>query len=56
VTQAFELFNTLQKRGVPSRLVSFPDESHWILRPRNSIFWYHTVRDWVAQYAPPGPR
>jgi dipeptidyl aminopeptidase/acylaminoacyl peptidase len=55
VNHGFELFNTLQNRGVESRLVYFPDENHWILKPQNSIFWYHTVQDWLAKYAPPGP-
>ena len=49
-----ELFNTLQKRGVPSKLVYFPDENHWVLKPQNSLFWYQTVRDWIATYAKPG--
>jgi dipeptidyl aminopeptidase/acylaminoacyl peptidase len=49
-----ELFNTLQKRGVPSKLLYFPDENHWVLKPQNSLFWYQTVRDWVATYAKPG--
>jgi dipeptidyl aminopeptidase/acylaminoacyl peptidase len=56
INQGIELFNTLQKRGVPSKLVSFPDENHWVLKPQNSLFWYQTVRDWVATYAPPGAR
>jgi dipeptidyl aminopeptidase/acylaminoacyl peptidase len=51
-----ELFNTLQKRGVPSKLVYFPDENHWVLKPQNSLFWYQTVHDWVAKYAAPGPQ
>ncbi|MEZ5487184.1 MAG: S9 family peptidase [Steroidobacteraceae bacterium] len=56
VNHGIELFNTLQKRGVPARLVYFPDENHWVLKPQNSIFWYHTVRDWIGHYAPPGGR
>jgi dipeptidyl aminopeptidase/acylaminoacyl peptidase len=55
VNHGIELFNTLQKRGVPSKLVYFPDENHWVLKPQNSLFWYQTVRDWVATYAKPGP-
>lgn len=55
VNQGMELFNTLQKRGVPSRYVYYPDENHWILKPQNSLFWYKTVRDWVERYAPPAP-
>jgi len=56
VNQGIELFNTLQSKGVPSKLVYFPDESHWVLKPQNSLFWYRTVREWLAQYAPPGAR
>jgi dipeptidyl aminopeptidase/acylaminoacyl peptidase len=56
LNHGIELFNTLQKRGVPSKLVYYPDENHWILKPQNSLFWYRTVREWVAQYAAPGPR
>lgn len=54
LNHGIELFNTLQKRGVPSKLVYFPDENHWVLKPQNSLFWYQTVRDWVATYAKPG--
>jgi dipeptidyl aminopeptidase/acylaminoacyl peptidase len=56
VNQGIELFNTLQKRGVPSKLLYFPDENHWVLKPQNSVFWYQSVRDWVQKYAAPGPR
>jgi dipeptidyl aminopeptidase/acylaminoacyl peptidase len=53
VNHGIELFNTLQKRGVPSKLVYFPDENHWVLKPQNSLFWYRTTQEWLAQYAPP---
>jgi dipeptidyl aminopeptidase/acylaminoacyl peptidase len=56
VGQAFELFRTLQHRGVESRLIYYPDENHWVLKPNNSIHWYHQVREWIAKFAPPGPR
>jgi dipeptidyl aminopeptidase/acylaminoacyl peptidase len=56
VNHGVELFNTLQKRGVASKLVYFPDENHWVLKPQNSLFWYKTVREWVAQYAAPGAK
>jgi len=56
VNHGVELFNTLQKRGVPSKLVYFPDENHWVLKPQNSLFWYQTVHDWVATYAAPGAK
>jgi dipeptidyl aminopeptidase/acylaminoacyl peptidase len=56
VGQAFELFRTLQHRGIDSRLIYYPDENHWILKPNNSLYWYEQVRDWIGEYAPPGPR
>ncbi len=56
VNQGFELFNTLQKRGVPSKLLYFPDENHWVLKPQNSLFWYQAQKDWLEKYAPAGAR
>jgi dipeptidyl aminopeptidase/acylaminoacyl peptidase len=50
-TQSLEFFNTLQRQGVPSKLVVFPDEGHWVLKPANSQFWYKTFLDWLATYA-----
>ena len=49
-TQSLEFFNTLQRQSVPSKLVIFPDEGHWILKPQNSQFWYKTFLDWLAIY------
>lgn len=54
VGQSFELFRTLQSKEIDSRLIYFPDENHWILKPNNSVYWYHEVRDWVEKYAAPG--
>ena len=56
LNHGIELFNTLQKRGVPSKLLYFPDENHWILKPQNSLFWYQTKKDWLERYAPAGAR
>ncbi len=56
VGQAFELFRTLQTRGVESRLVYFPDENHWILKPQNSLYWYEQVQEWIERFAEPGAR
>ena len=50
-TQSLEFFNTLQREGVPSKLVVFPDEGHWVMKPLNSQFWYRTFIDWVDKYA-----
>jgi dipeptidyl aminopeptidase/acylaminoacyl peptidase len=54
VGQGFELFRTLQTRGVDSRMIYFPDENHWILKPNNSIYWYNEVKKWMTSYAEPG--
>ena len=51
--QAFQLFSALQRRGVPSRLLYFPDEGHWVLKPRNSQLWYKTVLAWLDYYLSP---
>jgi dipeptidyl aminopeptidase/acylaminoacyl peptidase len=48
--QDLEFFTALQRQGVPSKLVIFPDEGHWVLKPQNSQFWYKTFLDWLAQY------
>jgi dipeptidyl aminopeptidase/acylaminoacyl peptidase len=49
-TQSLEFFSALQRQGVPSKLVVFPDEGHWVLKPQNSQFWYKTFMDWLAAY------
>jgi dipeptidyl aminopeptidase/acylaminoacyl peptidase len=49
-TQSLEFFSALQRQGVPSKLVVFPDEGHWVLKPQNSQFWYKTFLDWLAMY------
>ncbi|MBM2854056.1 MAG: prolyl oligopeptidase family protein [Steroidobacteraceae bacterium] len=56
LNNGIELFNTLQNRGVESRLVYFPDENHWVLKRQNSMYWYKEVRDWLEHYAPAGAR
>ena len=49
-TQSLELYSALQRQGVPSKLVVFPDEGHWILKPQNAQFWYKTFLDWIGTY------
>jgi dipeptidyl aminopeptidase/acylaminoacyl peptidase len=49
-TQSLEFFTALQREHVPSKLVIFPDEGHWILKPQNSDFWYKTFFDWLQTY------
>ncbi len=50
VSQGFDLFTTLQMEGVPSEMLYFPDEGHWVLKPQNSQLWYKTVNDWVDRW------
>jgi len=45
-------YNTLKARGVPARLVWFPDENHWVLKPRNSRLWYREFFDWLSAHDP----
>jgi dipeptidyl aminopeptidase/acylaminoacyl peptidase len=53
VSQGFDLFTTLQTMNVPSKMLYFPDEGHWVLKPQNSRLWYKTVNDWVDQWCSP---
>jgi dipeptidyl aminopeptidase/acylaminoacyl peptidase len=50
VSEGFQLFTTLQMEGVPSKMLYFPDEGHWVLKPQNSQLWWKTVNDWVDQW------
>jgi dipeptidyl aminopeptidase/acylaminoacyl peptidase len=50
VSQGFDLFTTLQRENVPSKMLYFPDEGHWVLKPQNSQLWYKTVNDWVDRW------
>jgi dipeptidyl aminopeptidase/acylaminoacyl peptidase len=50
VSEGFQLFTTLQMQGIPSKMLYFPDEGHWVMKPQNSQLWYKTVNDWVDQW------
>jgi dipeptidyl aminopeptidase/acylaminoacyl peptidase len=50
VSEGLQLFTTLQMVGVPSKMLYFPDEGHWVLKPQNSRLWYETVNAWVDQW------
>ncbi|MBM3978984.1 MAG: S9 family peptidase [Planctomycetes bacterium] len=54
IGQGHELFTALQRNGVPSRFVNFPDEGHHVLKPKNSEHWHKEVFAWLKKYAPPG--
>ncbi|HUS19068.1 MAG TPA: S9 family peptidase [Terriglobales bacterium] len=53
VSEGFQLFTTLQRLKVPSKMLYFPDEGHWVLKPQNSQLWYKTVNGWVDSYLKP---
>jgi len=48
--QGLQLFTGLQMMKVPSKLVLFPDEGHWILKPQNSLLWYQSFLDWINEF------
>ena len=48
--QGIALYGILQSMRVPSRLVVFPNETHWILSPQNAIYWNYEVQSWLARY------
>src|SRR5438270_7194105 len=50
VSEGFQLFTALQRLNVPSKMLYFPDEGHWILKPQNSKLWYETVGDWCDRW------
>ena len=49
-TQGISTFTALQRRGIPSKFLYFPDENHWVLKPANSILWHETVLSWLDQW------
>ena len=56
IGQGHELFTALQRQGVESRFVNFPDEGHWVNKPRNARRWHEEVFGWIEKHCPPGPR
>ncbi len=54
VAEGFQLFTTLQRLGVPTKMINFPDEGHWVLKPANSKYWHEEVFAWLKKYVAPG--
>jgi dipeptidyl aminopeptidase/acylaminoacyl peptidase len=52
-TESMQLFTALQRNNVPSRLIVFPDEGHWILKPQNQRLWWNEVQGWMTKYLSP---
>jgi dipeptidyl aminopeptidase/acylaminoacyl peptidase len=55
-TQGLSTFTVLQRKGIPSKLMIFPDENHWVLKPGNSIKWHDTVLAWLDQWLKADPQ
>ena len=53
--QGIAAFTALQRRGIPSQFLYFPDENHWVLKPQNSAQWHQTVEAWLKQWLNPAP-
>ncbi|KAJ5212436.1 uncharacterized protein N7498_004082 [Penicillium cinerascens] len=51
ISEGLSLFNVLQMRGVPSRLLNFPDENHWVTNQENSLVWHQQVLGWINKYS-----
>ncbi|MEY3458000.1 MAG: hypothetical protein RL215_1157 [Planctomycetota bacterium] len=56
VSEGDQLFTTLQRLGVPSKYINFPDEGHWVQKPANSRYWHNEIFAWLREYCPPGPQ
>ena len=52
-SQGFAMFQVLQAKHVPSKLIVFEEENHWVLKPADNIFWYHNVLDWLDEWVKP---
>jgi len=48
--QGIATFTALQRKGIESQLLLFPDENHWVLKPQNSILWHDTVNSWLKRW------
>ncbi len=55
-TQGLGAFTALQRRGIPSQLLHFPDENHWVLKPQNSVQWHETVNAWLKEWTAAGAK
>lgn len=51
--QGLGAFTALQRQGIPSEFLTFPDENHWVLKPHNSVMWHHTVNAWLKRWTAP---
>ncbi len=54
-TQGLQLYTALQLQKVPSKLLEYPDEGHWIMKPQNSVLWYNTFLEWIGEWTKTPP-
>ena len=55
ISEGQQVFTALQRQGIPSKFINFPDEGHWVTKPANSRYWHNEIFAWVKEYCPPGP-
>jgi dipeptidyl aminopeptidase/acylaminoacyl peptidase len=53
LSQGLGAFTALQRQGIPSEFLNFPDENHLVLKPQNSVMWHKTVLDWLKRWTGP---
>jgi dipeptidyl aminopeptidase/acylaminoacyl peptidase len=53
--QGLAAFTALQRKGIASEFLTFPDENHWVLKPQNSVEWHTTVLDWLRRWTGGSP-
>lgn len=51
ISEGLAMFNALQTVGVPSRFLTFPDETHWVLNRENSFFWHQEIYNWINYWS-----
>ncbi len=50
IGEGMQLFTAVQRKGIDSKILIFPDEGHWVLKPQNLQLWFNTILDWVDKY------
>ena len=56
IGEGMQLFTAVQRKGINSKILIFPDEGHWVLKPQNLQLWFNTILDWVDKYLQPSSR
>jgi len=56
ISEGMQLFTAVQRKGIDSKILIFPDEGHWVLKPQNLQLWFNTILDWVDKYLQPTSR